>query len=283
MLHAIFRVLPPRLIFAISVIMNEFSVRGRTAVNSAFTPIVVRCLDKNPRFRLTSSFTNLFPGSEIFALHSVGAHQEVVDVMTRRGNVIVSQSAAATMARSLLELGELKRARTVLNAAFSREQVILEPGISHLKGLLEISTGDAAESLVHLAVAAKHMPSVARPHHNLAARLGGNYTPNALDEKAGDLGRVFDAANYMGQRVTHIGRGELSAGIYKLALDVQKKLNKERSPRVSKELQSILEEHDISFDDMRIFPEEWCTRLVTSVCSTLFSGCERLDGGADKR
>jgi putative glycosyltransferase (TIGR04372 family) len=98
------------------------------------------------------------------------------------------------------------------------------------------------------------------PHQNIAARDPFNYSPTKLDVAAGQDGRLFDAYNYLGQRVTHVGMGQLSTGIYAAAFEAQKRIRK-TNPPVSSECLSYLADIGTSLPEIKLFASEWQTQI----------------------
>src|SRR5207237_2221623 len=107
----------------------------------------------------------------------------------------------------------------------------------------------------------RRIPRLMRPHQNIAARSSAKYTPNFVDRIAGSLGRLFDLCNFAGQRVTHVGRGEIGVRLFERALTAQLELRKLPSPALSSEITKLLDAMEISFDELRIIPEEWATQI----------------------
>ena len=130
------------------------------------------------------------------------------------------------MARALFELGEFERARALLTNSGGEEAFDFEPSTAHLRGLLELCAGNESDADIALRTATANMPHLMAPHQNLAARDPFDYRPTKLDIATGREGRLFDAYNYLGQRVAHVGMGQLSAGIYAKAFEAQKRMQK---------------------------------------------------------
>lgn len=252
---------PRRLAFFVLTLFQVARLPGKSVLAQAFTPLVVRSLDHNPKFRFSSRASRRLPESEIRTLHRIGAHRELVELLSERGAAATSRGLAILMARSLFELGDFERARGVLEMMFSRAQLVQNPEVAHFRGLLDVVCGDPVKAAADLEIASQGTPHVARPHHNIAARYPHRYQPNRLDRLAGALGRLYDAANYIGQRVTHVGRGELGAGIYRLALEAQKSLDAQIAPPLSEGLLELLDKRGIAYERLKIIPEEWCTQI----------------------
>jgi putative glycosyltransferase (TIGR04372 family) len=164
------------------------------------------------------------------------------------------------MARALFEFGEFERAHAMLTNSGGREAVDLEPSCAHLQGLLELCAGNESDADIPLRTATAGMPHLMAPHQNLAARNPSDYDPTQLDVAAGRDGRLFDAYNYLGQRVTHVGMGQLSTGLYAKAFEAQKRLQK-NTPPVSPACASFLADLAISLSDVKIFASEWQTQI----------------------
>ena len=254
-------VAPRRVGFALVVLLNVIRMPFRGVLQTAFTPLTMARLTKRPAFRFASWFSHLFPKAEIVALHGIGAHREAVELSDLRGAHVTSQPIALHIAKSLFELGEFKRARAVLDTVYAPAQMSMFPSVAHFKAQLDLVDGDIPAALANLNTATRGIEHIFRPHQNIAARYSMKYKAHQLDRLAGRFGRLYDVANFAGQRVTHVGRGELGANIYSIAIDAQKGLNRDLPPPISGKLAEFLGDLGISYDELRILPEEWSTQV----------------------
>src|SRR5262249_29007613 len=87
-----------------------------------------------------------------------------------------------------------------------------------------------------------------------------NYLPSVMDKSAGITGLLLGIYHFLGQRVTHVGRGELSLSLYKKAFEKQAQLMS-LPPVISEDLQRWLEREQICFEDLQIIPWEWITQI----------------------
>jgi putative glycosyltransferase (TIGR04372 family) len=200
----------------------------------------------------------LATASEIF--HALGRHEDAVDAIKHLKTDIRTSAMTLLMARALFELGEFERARDLLTNSGGIEAFDFDPTIAHLRGLLELYAGNESNAAIALRSATADMPHLMAPHQNLAARDPSDYRPTELDFAAGRDGRLFDAYNFLGQRVTHVGRGQRSTGLYAKALEAQKRLQK-NTPPISPECAAYLADLGISLSDIRIFASEWQTQI----------------------
>jgi putative glycosyltransferase (TIGR04372 family) len=164
------------------------------------------------------------------------------------------------MARTLFEFGEFERAHALLANWSATGGLGLDSQGAHLKGLLELCAGNESGAEIPLRIAAADMPHLMAPHQNLAARTPPDYDPTLLDEAAGADGRLFDAYNFLGQRVTHVGKGQLSTELYAKAFQAQNRLRRS-SPPVSPAFTTYLAGLGIALSDLRIFGSEWQTQI----------------------
>ncbi len=72
--------------------------------------------------------------------------------------------------------------------------------------------------------------------------------------------RLYDLCNFAGQRVTHVGRGEVGIRLFQKALDAQAQLRLMRPP-LSPELEQLLQMLEVPLEELRIIPEEWTTQI----------------------
>ena len=164
------------------------------------------------------------------------------------------------MARTLFEFGEFERAHALLSNWSATGSLGLDSQGAHLKGLLELCAANESGAEIPLRIAAADMPHLMAPHQNLAARTPADSDPTPLDEAAGADGRLFDAYNFLGQRVTHVGKGQLSTGLYAKAFQAQNRLRRS-SPPVSPAFTTYLAGLGIALSDLRIFGSEWQTQI----------------------
>ena len=193
-------------------------------------------------------------------LLALGRHQDAVKAIQELKPGARTSAMTLLMARALFELGEFERARALLTNSGGEEAFDFDPTIAHLRGLLELCAGNESNAGIALLAAAADMPHLMTPHQNLAARDPFEYSPTQLDDAAGQDGRLFDAYNFLGQRVTHVGMGQLSTGLYAKALEAQKRLQK-KMPPVSPACASYLADLGISLFAVKIFASEWQTQI----------------------
>ncbi|MBR0848964.1 TIGR04372 family glycosyltransferase [Bradyrhizobium diazoefficiens] len=193
-------------------------------------------------------------------LHAVGRHHDVVEAIQHLKPGVRTSAMNVLMARALFELGEFERARAILTNSGGEEAFDFEPSTAHLRGLLELCAGNEREADMALRSATANMSHLMAPHQNLAAKNPMDYRPTRLDAAAGRDGRLFDAYNYLGQRVTHVGMGHLSTGLYAKAFEAQKRLQ-ENTPPVSRACASYLTSLGISLSDVKVFASEWQTQI----------------------
>jgi putative glycosyltransferase (TIGR04372 family) len=260
LLCGLFSLFPRRMVFAYIVLANFTRLPGRVVMAKAFEPLVVAKLYRAPGFKFSSSFTRIFPHAEAISLHHIGAFAETCDAILARALHLVSLPMATVLTRSLFELGDFDHARKVMNSVYSPSQLSMSPPEAHLKGQLDLISGDLAGAAANLALAARAMPHLMHPHQNLAARYSTNYAPHELDFFSAGRGRIYDAANYVGQRVTHVGQGHLGPTIYATALQAQKELAG-TTPAPSPKLAARLRSAKVRYEDVRILPEEWFTQV----------------------
>jgi putative glycosyltransferase (TIGR04372 family) len=187
-------------------------------------------------------------------------HQNTVNAVLELKSFARTNALTVLIARALFELGEFEQARTILTSVGDKEAFDLDSSFAHFRGLLELCADNESEAGPALRTAAIDMPHLMAPHQNLAARDPSHYRPTQLDVGAGPDGRLFDAYNFLGQRVTHVGMGQLSTRLYAKAFEAQKRLQKS-APPVSPECLSYLAELGVSLSNVRIFASEWTTQI----------------------
>jgi putative glycosyltransferase (TIGR04372 family) len=178
--------------------------------------------------------------------------QEAMDLLAPGRSI--SAKFSIFLARLFFETADFERARVLLARWNSPAELV------YWKGLLELVAGNEQCATSYLDLGAAQDPSLMRPHQNLAARSATQYTPNEIDVGSGSSGRLYDAYNYIGQRVTHVGAGHIGAQLFAGAFRAQERLRK-AMPVVSPEVTEVLSKYGISMDELRLLPSEWMTQI----------------------
>jgi putative glycosyltransferase (TIGR04372 family) len=189
-----------------------------------------------------------------------GSPLEVLNAIQKLKPFFRTDAMDLLMARAFFELGEFERAHAILIKSDGKDVVDLDPPTAHLHGLLKLYAGNESDAEVPLRIASAGMPHLMAPHQNLAARNPSDYEATPLDVAAGPDGRLLDAYNFLGQRVTHVGMGQLSTGLYARAFEAQKRLQRS-TPPVSAACTSYLADLGISLANVKIFASEWQTQI----------------------
>jgi putative glycosyltransferase (TIGR04372 family) len=258
-IHRLLCLLPPRLSYFCLVILAGIQFPGRKAFYLAFKPIAAKLRQRDPGFRLSSKFSRIFPEAASNILYEIGSYEEACDEIEAKALGLKSIHASVILGRSLFELGKFDEARGAIAAKLSSAQLDFRPEASAFKAKLDLIAGDEDEAVRNLERACM-LPKYLSPHQNMAGRYPSVYAPTNLDRNAGPDGRLYDAYNYVGQRVTHVGMGELGAQMYSGAFRAQAKL-RSAFPELSPKLKTLLADLDISLEELRIVPVEWFTQI----------------------
>ncbi len=258
--RSVFRVLPTRLSFALVVYSRAFSLPGQTILTRSLFPWVARELVKNSNYRLNSDLTRRSVGTSAQLLYELRAFAEIIELLGRSSQVLSSRQAALALGMTYFEFGDFDLATEALAAWSSQSRLGDNYSLAEQVGYLQLIAGKPDRAAPMLEFAARNIPHLLRPHQNMAARYGSSYIPTALDLAAGRHGRLYDAYNFIGQRVTHVGRGELCAALYAGALRAQRALATDR-PSLSQALQDFLAERELSLEALRLLPVEWVTQI----------------------
>jgi putative glycosyltransferase (TIGR04372 family) len=253
--------LPHRMVFLLLVGCDLMWVLARRRLEVAYRPHVALLQARYPSLSFAGRWSRYFPISSARVLFGIGAYRDSATLISDEGLAIRSAEMTGLAARALFELGEFKKARDGMWVRASAVELELEPVLGDLKGMLDIIDGDEAAALESFASACRGLPHLMRPHQNIAARTSSEYKPNLLDRLCGAPGRLYDLCNFTGQRVTHVGRGDVGVRLFKRALAVQAELSSLPPPKLSPTLTQLLEDLDIPFDELRIIPEEWTTQI----------------------
>src|SRR4051812_32692973 len=252
--------LPARLAVYIAMVAQALHLPGHRILLLNLISTTPTRLTQKPEFALLRRAKKWMPIASSHVLHALGKHEDAVKTILELRPRLRTSATTLLMARALFELGEFERARLVLTNSGGEEVFDFESATAHLRGLLELCAGNESEADVAVRTAIAGTPHLMAPHQNLAARDPFDYRPTQLDLAAGREGRLFDAYNYLGQRVTHVGMGQLSSGIYGKAFEAQKRIRKV-TPLVSSDCASYLADLGLSLPEIKVFGSEWQTQI----------------------
>ncbi len=258
---AVFGVLPRRMVFLFLLAADLARLPGHRRLATAYQPYVAFFLTDHPGGSFAGPLASYFPVQSARVLFWIGAYREACKLISGEGLSVYSREMTGLLARARFELGEFKTAREDVSVRASGVQLQQEPGLGFLKSMLDIIDGDEAAALESMERACRGMPHLMRAHQNMAARPSVQYTPNRIDALSGAQGRLFDLCNFTGQRVTHVGHGDIGVRLFERSLAAQSKLRSLPPPQLSAELTALLDSMDISLDELRIIPEEWMTQI----------------------
>ena len=180
-------------------------------------------------FRFSSPLSRRFKPSSVRTLYGIGAYREASSLIGHKELRVASTDVRYAVVRSRFELGEFDKARMVALGADEDDLAALSD-LAFLKAMLDIIAGDEIAAIDSLYWACRGNLHLTRPHQNIAARPASKYVPNSLDFLCGIPGRLYDLCNFAGQRVTHVGRGEVGIRLFQRALDAQAELRSMRPP-----------------------------------------------------
>lgn len=253
-------VLPSRFVFLLLVACDLAKLPGRRRLEIAYQPVVVAKQANRLERPIGGAVGLRFPISSARALVGIGAYEEACALISGQGLAVRSTEMTVLLVRSLFELGEFKKARDVASIRSSYVELQQYPAFGLMKSVLDIIDGDEVAAAESMNRACQGAANLMRPHQNLAARPNSNYKPNYLDLYCGAPGRLFDVCNFAGQRVTHVGHGDIGVRLFERGLAAQSELRR-KPPKLSPQLVKLLESMQLSFDELRIIPEEWATQI----------------------
>ncbi|WP_257170478.1 TIGR04372 family glycosyltransferase [Bradyrhizobium sp. SRS-191] len=256
---AFLNLLPRRLVFLALVVSGAMKLPVQRRLCQAYFPYVTSYLAAQPEFRFSSALSRHFPDASIQVLCGIGAYGEVIENVGSGTLEARTAESRYALVRSRFELGEFAEARDAAAGAKAEELERLVDLAFH-KAMVDVIGGDEAGALDAMFWACRGSLQFFRPHQNIAARHLPRYVPNSLDVLCGTPGRLFDLCNFAGQRVTHVGRGEIGVRLYQRALDAQQEL-RTSLPEVSHELRKLLDGLGVSLNALRLIPEEWVTQI----------------------
>jgi putative glycosyltransferase (TIGR04372 family) len=252
--------LPDRLVLNILMFAQAVNLPGQRLLLLHLIAATTARSGQKPQISLTTNGAKRMPVASSQVLYALGRHQDAITAIQQLKPGARTKAATLLMARALFELGEFERARALLTNSGGEEAFDFDPPTAHLRGLLELCAGNESDADGALRTATAAMPNLMAPHQNLAARDPFNYRPTRLDIVAGRDGRLFDAYNYLGQRVVHVGMGQFSTGMYAKAFEAQRRIQK-TNPSVSSGCASYLADLGTSLTDIKVFASEWQTQI----------------------
>jgi putative glycosyltransferase (TIGR04372 family) len=258
---AVLNLLPNRAVFFLLVVYDVLRLPASERISRAYLPYASSFLMDKPDWHFASRWSRLLPRSTARVLFGIGAYREVSEWITTNGLALISTDMVKVIAPALFELGEFERARTTVTGRISAVDLEMDSGLAFQKGMLDAIAQDNCGAIENMSWACRGNPNLMRPHQNIASRAVRGYVPNPVDQFAGPAGRMFDLCNFAGQRATHVGRGEVGVRLFERALDAQSELQQSGPPPLSPELELLLEQLEIGFDELRIIPEEWTTQI----------------------
>jgi len=257
---ALLNLLPRRLVFLLLVLCDANELKGRGRLNQAYFPYVISYLSDHASFRFATRAMGRFNVPAARVLLGIGAYREACDWIVANGLATGSPDVTFTLIRGRFELGEFAAAYEAASE-LKGEDLSSTPNLAFLKAMIDIVEADEPAALESIRTACRVDPSLLRPHQNIAARSPRDYEPNSLDLLSGEPGRLFDLCNFAGQRVIHVGRGEIAVHLFERALDAQTQLRRDVPPQLSAELARLLGDIGVRLDELRLLPEEWSTQI----------------------
>jgi len=253
-LRTVLRTLPVSTALAVLVFARSMRIPGTGVVALSYSAVSKKWKSRNPSecvFPIKDT-ERAFGAAVELLLHMRISPQETKSLLVSSREP--SAKVSVVLAKMLFEIADFDHARNLLLRWNSPTDLV------YLKGLLELIKGNEEQAASHLTLAAAQCPTLMRPHQNLAARSGSNYTPTELDVASDSAGRLYDAYNYIGQRVTHVGAGYLGTKLFAGASRAQKQL-RAQMPTLSKPSRDILSSLGIPLEDLCILPPEWVTQI----------------------
>jgi len=250
---AFFRTMPFRWSFALLVMAHCCRLASAHWLARLYVPFATRLMIER-QVRFSSALSNRVPVHAARVLFWIGAFREGADVLGPVAATAKYHETSFLLSQLLFELGDFDRARLAIEGWYASSALL------HQKALLHLIAGNEHDAVPALASATYAQPHLMRPHQNLAARDSSDYKPNAVDHAAGSTGSLYDAYNYIAQRVTHVGAGDLGVKLFASGLKAQRRLQAS-FPKVSRELQSVLVGRGIAPEELRILPSEWTTQI----------------------
>ncbi len=251
----LFSILPLKIAFSLIVLVRVISRRVAFFLTRVFMLTASKKLnsDKNYKFSF-NLFSQLLPLQTADILIRLSLFHEAIYVLEKCRWVFKSYRVALLVSQAYFEIADFVKAREALS--LYQEQTYMN-ATAYTSGLIYLLFDDPAADN-YLLFAANYLSIGWCPHQNIAARYPAVYQPHQIDYDAGVNGLMFDAYNYLAQRVTHVGRGDIGIELYAKAFAIQKKLL-QSEVILSSELKKLLNITNIK--ELRILSWEWLTQI----------------------
>ena len=253
---------------SIAVLIANYRWRGRLGLMQAFTTGSGRRLEKYYAWMTAGPPAHRFPLECATILHAARAYGAAMTILSRFPPADMPAEIVQIAVDCLFNLQRFEDA-AVLLADFPVEHdtpelviwrahmILVLGGSDEIAGPLLWSAGQASGDNLrpHQNLSSRDMP-----YHAMVARGLATYLPTELDVTAGPDGMLYDACNYLGQKVVHVGSGHLSGRLYGRALAAQDRLRR-RLPDLSARLAARLNEWGCDLDTLRLAPPEWSAQI----------------------
>jgi len=253
----LFAVLPLKASFFLITLTRFFDRRISFFLVSDFRAVLQRNM-RPVHSNFSSLFTTRFPLQATGTLICLGAFQQAREWLSDCDPVLYANENFFALALDYLDWGEFEQATSILHRC--SEYMPTTPLLLYYKACIALLDNNEALAVRCLLHYADHAANGWCPHQNIAARYPEIYAPQPTDKNAGSLGLLYDAYNFLGQRVIRVGRGELAIDLYRKTFEIQDSLIKTQ-PQISEELQHWLQQEQLRLEDLHIFPWEWVTQI----------------------
>jgi putative glycosyltransferase (TIGR04372 family) len=170
----------------------------------------------------------------------------------------LTTTVAESLASAYFELGRFHRAREVLECA-----AVLgfrSPRFAYMLACLHLLDDDETEAVRWTIKAAELSPGLSAPSEYFSLTIDGPpYERTEFDCNNDDVAWLHSAYNYVGQRVLHVGEGQLRPACHVKSMKKQTMLRDRARP--TPVLASFLKQTKIDFDTMHVLPWEWATHI----------------------
>ncbi|SIO40033.1 putative glycosyltransferase, TIGR04372 family [Bradyrhizobium erythrophlei] len=164
-----------------------------------------------------------------------------------------------SMASSYFEIGRFHRAKEALECAAVLH--FRSPYFSYMLGSLYLLAGDESKAAACAREAVKLDPGYLAPseYFFLTTDKSPPYRPTQYDTVFGEDGLLRSLYDSTGQRVLHVGAGQLRPLLHSKAMEKRAILRKLAQPSPS--LARFLSERNIDFQQMHVLPWEWTSQI----------------------
>jgi putative glycosyltransferase (TIGR04372 family) len=212
----------------------------------------------NPPCYSSDELVARWPRETAFLSLRIGALDPLLGERPVRDWDDLTTTVAEGLASAYFELGRFHRAREALQCAAALG--FKSSRFAYLLGCLYLLEGEEAKAVKWIAEATELSPGLSVPSEYFSITMKDPpYQKNQFDFGGGDVAVLRSAYDYLGQRLLHVGEGQLRPAYHATAMTKKTMLLERARPSVL--LKDFLNREKIDFDTMQVLPWQWTAQI----------------------